>query len=268
LLNIQNTPPRENFRQHNLESVLIRVDYPLHLRLQNQDPIQFQEAIQNRFPIYQRQNSRNLQIQVENNEPPALITNPMPYIHRFSSAGDRMVVELVANNLTLTIAGDVYTGFDDALAIFNEILGHANRLYQFPVLSRVGLRKVGRYIEAGDWNQRMAEKFSGLFNPALTGTIANPQLGFDLSESTNRTSLLVRENMKCNLQYGVQHGINGTGARASSFFLDLDCFTERPTLIDGAGPFLIRTNEALWDLYNWAITEDMRRIIRGEPINV
>jgi uncharacterized protein (TIGR04255 family) len=241
----------------------VRVDFPLNLRLQNQDPIDFQTEINIQFPNYERLASHSVHIRHENASAPEVVTTTQPHIHKFSSQDQRTTIELAANFITFAVVGEAYLGFETTLKIFQEIFAHAQRIYRFPILSRIGLRKVGRHTESGDWNQESASRVSNLFNPALTGTVVSQELGFDLIDSVHRTSFVAQKGVKSNLQYGVQLGQLPAGPRAYSFFLDIDCFTDIPTQVEGFGDFLTGANDIQWQLYNWAITEQMRGILRN-----
>lgn len=263
MVNFEKQYPKENFAKQNLETVLIRLDYPVQLKIMNVEPVAYQEQIKANFPNYRKLSARDFEIKVDDLNAPELVSNPGPNIHKFLSEDQKRSVELVANYFVFSMAGDVYKGFDSTLAMFMDAFTKANEIYKIPLITRIGLRKIGRHFEIGESIAENLIEIKKLFHPSLTATITDKQIGTDIIESVHRTSFVATASKNINLQYGMQPVILENGTKSTSFFLDFDCYYQGKVELSSVNQTLKDMNELLWELYNWSITDDMRSKLRG-----
>lgn len=251
--------PRQKLKHQNLESVIVRVDFPIQLRLLSQDPIEFHEIIKVAFPVYEKLVPQQFDITL--NDVTARPSSE-PIVHKFLTSDGSAALDLSANYFAVTVAGPVYRGFDTLQTDFLKYFDELNKIYGLPLVTRVGLRKVGRHIERGTTKSAIPN-VRKLFNPALVAMISVPEIGEDIVESLHRTSFHADAARRLTFQYGLQSGTDASGVQAASFYLDFDCYTETNVEKKNLKSFLSDSNDILWDAYCWAISDEMMGVLTG-----
>jgi uncharacterized protein (TIGR04255 family) len=170
-------------------------------------------------------------------------------------------VQLAANHFVYLVSGDSYSSFDEFSSKFERLFGYVKEIYNPPLFTRVGLRKISRQIEPKD--SSAYPKIKSYYNPILLGPLLSDELGGGITETLNRTSLVADSERKLNLQYGLQNGTSADGRSVVSFYLDFDCYTENSTNVANLNGFLKGTNEILWSLFNWSVTEPLKEKMRN-----
>lgn len=151
-----------------LAQVICQLTFPTILRIDNEDPVNFQEKIRTKFPIYQLSTNFSQEI---NNElllskivPPSILTSKS---HSFTSESGESTVAL--NKQAISITTNAYTFWNEFLDELLSIQKVFEEEYKPSYYERVGLRYINIIdpFEIGlvnvSWRDLITPEFSGLF---------------------------------------------------------------------------------------------------------
>lgn len=254
-----NPQPREVFKSNILDSVILKLDFPLQLRLKSGDPVEFQDKIKTKFPVYER--IEPYQIQVKEGQRPEVLQSDMPIVHKFSTSDLSKSIELSANSFLFQVSGKVYRDFQVFSSEFFEFFKFLDDMYSIPQFNRIGLRKIDAHTLNEKWSKSCLEKFASFYNRVLVSTLSEPTLTAGIFESLHKVSGNLDEDRIFTIQYGLRTGMKN-GGPVSMFLLDFDCYSVTTLTRDKFKDFLERTNSVLWDAFCWATTTELRRHLR------
>lgn len=146
-------PQRVIYEKNPLIEVIIQYRFPKILSLNTKDPIDFQDAIRDEYPIYQLalENQQEISIAINQNDGvapvPSIVQNQLVRNHSFISSDGTYKINLT--NEFLSISTLSYHRWEEMLSHFAKPLEMFERIYKPPFYERIGLR----YIDAFSRNE-------------------------------------------------------------------------------------------------------------------
>lgn len=253
-----NFPVVEDVRLTNapLREVICQVKFPTILRIEREDPVDFQECIRARFPVLDVE--RRVIVEMEGKEPGER-TNVYSPIFRFR---DRRKEDATR---TVSLAPDFYalsvTMYQDWPS-FADDLDHitdaAREVYDIPYATRIGLRYINvlddAFSDSGDFDEVF-----GLVQPELiamlrTKVIVSPNLAIHRIRTT-------ASDGQFSLHYGLLH--EGTPPKPQ-FLLDFDHYAEGELELDDLVSRCEDYHQHIYNAFRWCIAEGKLSVFQPE----
>ena len=244
--------PRVEYRRNPLANVVCQLRYPSILRINAVDPIEFQEEIRHRYPLYQ---AVNMTIEAPIPSPVLGQTigigavNTLERSYKFASEDNRWTITLTKDYLA--IETNYYENWNDFKDYLDLPLAVLENIYRPMFFSRIGLRYID-LIERSrlglsdvPWQQ--------LFQSFIAAPFYSTDIeGDEIAQFRSHLGLRLDNGTKVNIVHGLvlQPGRNEVG-----FVIDSDFFTDERKEIGDAIKTLDGFNRKAGDLFRWCITD-------------
>lgn len=182
------------YRHNPLLEVILQIKFPTILSINAKDPVDFQDAIRQDYPIYQlsieKEQEINFAISADKMQP-SITQRQQNKNHAFISGDGQYKINLTSGFISISTVG--YKRWEDLLSRFEKPLEKFLELYAPSFLERIGLR----YIDAFSRQKLKIEdkKWSDLIQPAWLGPIAH------IGEEKTLISA-------CNVEYLLDNGVS------------------------------------------------------------
>lgn len=133
------------YMKNPLIEVILQVKFPTILSINSREPVDFQDAIRQEYPIYQLavENEQEINIAVGGeNLLPSIVQKQQHKNHNFISEDGQYKINLTSGFISLSTLN--YTRWEDMLAHFSTPFSKFLEIYKPPFFERIGLR----YIDA------------------------------------------------------------------------------------------------------------------------
>ena len=214
--------PRCIYRRNPLAEVICQIRFPEILKIAQETPTDFQEAIRANFPQYARRQEKP-RIQLAPGQPQAPLGEPVVN-HHFSSADGVWRVNLTSKFISLSCSR--YTRWEEFARRLDAPLVALIRTYHPAYFERVGLRYVN-FFSRKELELESAP-YREMFAPWCLGPLSDPQVPEEgLSRSSVDCDVALRHNCRAKIHAGpgmVRR--NGRQDPESKFVLDLDLYMQ------------------------------------------
>lgn len=258
------TEPRCRYGAHPLAEVICQLRFPDILAISAKDPVDFQEAIREDFPLFLRKQEMpapklhgtpgNLTLQKQQS-----VTN-----YQFSTADGVWRVNLTNTFISLTCSR--YTSWEDFAAHLDKPLAAFIRIYRPAHFSRIGLRYlnfISRFALGLD-----GVPFRELIQPCYLGLLADESVSEAATiRATVDCETAIRGGCRLKLHAGpglVKRG--GKEDREIKFIFDQDLYMTgqmQPNLLAGA---LQTLHAQAFSIFRGAITDRLHSAMAPEEI--
>lgn len=248
---------RTVYRQNPLAEVICQLRFPTILAIGAKDPVDFQDAIRDVFPQYQRRADRlPVKVTPVPGQPPK-VEQPQPVTnHQFMTADGSYRVNLTQDFISLTCAK--YDRWETFARMMDKALASFIEIYHPAYFQRVGLRYLNAIsrrdldLEGTPWRELLEPQYLGL-------------LGADNLEE--RTFARCTQDVEmglpggCRMKLHVGPGLLKRGQDASDkevkliFDLDVSLSGNLPVKLSAAGMKTIHANAG--QIFRDAITETL-----------
>lgn len=251
------------YEKNQLMEVICQLRYPEILKIEAQEPYEFQDAIRAQYPQYAKRVEQLPPVQQNGRAVPQGTVNN----HQFVSADGQWKVSMTKGFVALSTHR--YTRWEDFAGRLDSVLAAFIQTYHPAFFSRVGLR----YLNFFSREQLSLEQgWRELIEPAYLGVMADeavPEQAFSKLEIT--ATLSVPGGAKANVKSGpaVLRKVNnrtGQTVQENVFMLDLDLFMEGNTPINHAVPALNVVHGNADSIFRGAITDTLHEAM--EPTEV
>jgi uncharacterized protein (TIGR04255 family) len=211
--------PRSIYRRNPLAEVVAAVKFPRQLVLDQQLPVQFQEAIKAEFPLLRLKNAILYSMVAVGDDPP--VTKQAPFaskIYEFPSEDQKQVVALLPDTLALTTTA--YTRWEEFRPRFVRALEALNNIYRLPLYTRIGLRykdlidRTSLGIAHVPWER--------LINPDLLRSFTFFATNMEDHPSFTASVELALDGAQMRVNYGFVEDER----KQVGFLIDTDCYVE------------------------------------------
>ena len=252
------------YRRNQLAEVICQLRFPEILSIEANVPVEFQEAIRQEFPQFQRR--QEMPVPPLNGNPPqlpgqkpALITN-----YQFASADGVWRINLTSKFISLTCSR--YTRWEDFAGKLDKPLAAFIQIYKPAYFERVGLR----YL---NFISREALDLSGtpyreLFHPCYLG----PLMEEDVQETavgraTVDLEMALRGGCRVRLHAGPGHVKRGNQQEKEvRFIFDQDLYMPGQLPVNLSADALQTLHSQADSIFRGAITETLHDAMKPESI--
>lgn len=244
------------YQNNPLLEVICQLKYPTILRIDSEQPVQFQEKIRHEYPIFEENPNPIGQIpeQIIQTLPPQMMSQfrgSRSFI--FTSADKNWTVSL--NREFLALKTNLYTKWEDFQNHFQDPFNTLCEEYKPAFFSRIGLRYQNVIQRSRLGLTDVA--WSKLVNSSILGLLASshPNLN-DQLEGTETTSILALDNdsNKVRLRNAL---VRDESNNEICYLIDADFYTEKQIGINDGLQILNTFNKANRDLFRWCITPQL-----------
>ena len=155
------------FSNNQLVEVICQLRFPTILAISAREPVDFQEAIRDVFPRYQkRMDQLPPKVTAAPGQPPKMEQSPAIVNHQFMTADGSYRINLSQGFISLTAAR--YTSWEELARMMDKPLASFIRIYSPAYFERVGLRYLNAFsrkalgLEETPWRELLAPEYLGL----------------------------------------------------------------------------------------------------------
>lgn len=256
--------PRCIYGKNQLLEVICQLRFPDILKIQAQEPFEFQEAIRADYPRYQKQ-VENLPPKQENGKlvPQGTVNN-----YQFLSADGQWKISLTRSFIALSTHH--YVRWEDFAKRLDQVLAAFIQTYKPAFFSRVGLRyinairKAALGLEDTPWRELIQPGYLGLMGDE------DAQEGAFLKNEQSITAAMpggARANIKCGP--GMLRKVHNQTKQATEekvYMLDIDLYMEGNTPMNHAVPALNVVHGNAGSIFRGAITETLHDALEPQDV--
>ena len=250
------------YRSNQLAEVICQLRFPEILAIGANLPVEFQEAIREDFPQYQRRQERPAPRLTGAPGGFSLENQPPVINYQFTSADGVWRVNLTSKFISLTCSR--YTCWEDFAKKLDKPLAAFLRIYKPAYYERVGLRYLN-FISRRNLHLE-GVPFSRLISPAYLGILAEE----DVSEpSVARCSMDAETSLRggCRLKLHAGPGLVKVGGQADQevkFVLDLDLYMPGQVPVNHSAGALQTLHSQAFAIFRGAVTQELHRALDPE----
>lgn len=172
------------YENNPIVETIIQIRFPKILSLNSEDPIKFQEAIKEHYPIYRLSIERQQEISIESpDSPPSIIQKTPIKNHNFISSDGTYKINLTSSFISISTVR--YVRWETMLDKFSDPLKRFLEIYNPPFVNRIGLRYIDAFskqklsLEDEPWNQLINPPYLGAFTNLDETNIINSNVEFE-----------------------------------------------------------------------------------------
>lgn len=160
------------YERNPIIEVILQIKFPTILSINAKEPVEFQDAVRQEFPIYQLaiENEQEIVLSVSANEalPPSIVQKQQHKNHNFISEDGKYKINLTSGFISLSTID--YTCWENMLKRFKIPFNKLLEIYRPTFFERIGLR----YIDAFSRNKLdiANKKWSDLIQLTWLGAMA------------------------------------------------------------------------------------------------
>lgn len=252
------------YRRNPLAEVICQLRFPTILTIESKIPAEFQDAIRDEFPQFQRRQERPAPKLTGAPGKFSLEDQPALTNYQFASADGVWRVNLTSGFLSLTCSR--YTCWEDFAKKLDKPLAAFIRIYKPAYYERVGLRYLN-FISRRDLSLQ-GVPFSDLMTPCYLGLLANEEISEgSVSRSSVDSELALRGG--CRLKLHAGPGLvkrNGQPDNEVKFVLDLDLYMPGQVPINHSAGALQTIHSQAFPIFRHAITDTLHDAMEPEPV--
>lgn len=256
--------PRCIYARNPLMEVICQLRFPEILKIEAQEPYEFQDAVRAQYPQYVKKVEQLPPVQQNGKLVPQGTVNN----YQFITADGQWKVSLAKGFIALSTHR--YTRWEEFAARLDVILADFIRLYQPAYFSRVGLRYINFIdraaldLEDCAWRALLQPEFLGLMADEATQEGA-----FQKHELT--ATLTVPGGARANIKSAPAvlrrtEKASGKTQDARVFLLDLDLYLEGNTPLGHAVPALNVVHGNAGSLFRGAITDTLHEAMQPQEV--
>lgn len=255
--------PRVLYNKNPLIEVVCELRFPTILKISADAPVDFQERMRGKYPIYEGPGVSNYPGDPENMAPGI---EGVSFNVRIGQTGHKFIDPNTESNVSLnhgalSYSCPKYTRWET----FSEELFEAEKflreIYSPAYYTRVGLRykdlilrsEIG--LEKAEWKD--------LFRPELLGLVATDEFSGHVSSFNSTVRVEMSEGAVLVLKHGVAK-IRDTSE--IGYLIDSDFFKEGRVEADELASILSGFNRASGEFFRWAIGRELHSALDPEPI--
>ena len=256
--------PRVLYNKNPLIEVICQLKFPTILKISTSPPVDFQESIRGKYPIYESpdapkslgelsnlpKESQGFSFSLQVGQPSHKFIDPdsgnffvlqqefLAYSQSKYERWEKFHTELLQAEESLK---EQY-----APAFYNRV---GLRYRDFVVRSTLGLDKIG-------WQE--------VIRPEMLGLLGSNEVFEHVSQFESRVRIELPEGGTLALRHGL---VKIKETNEEGYLIDSDFFTEGRVKSDELVAILTRFNRAAGNFFRWAITEKLHRALEPHPIS-
>ncbi len=249
------------FSTNPLEEVICQLRFPSILKIGAAPPVQFQEEIRERYPLYGLHAAMAIAI------PPDLagvVGKDFPFApgvatHQFTSVDETNILTLNRDSIALVCKR--YERWEEFRERFNQgfsaLLGNYSPIF----FTRIGLRY--KNVIRRSRLDLLRASWSDLLRPWVAGAYGSPEMRDDIESNFAQMLLRLRDEPgKVLVNCGTIKDRD-----EECFLIDADFFLDQKTEVSRVLEILDDLNRESGRFFHWCITDDLRHALNTAPVS-
>jgi uncharacterized protein (TIGR04255 family) len=239
------------YKNNPLVEVVCQIRYPTILKIENELPVNFQEKIRQRFPIFKQ--VTNIQLPQELSQLTNLLAQADNRTYTFSTQDEKWTLNLTRDFLALTTSH--YTKWEEFIGNLELVLSAFVEEYQPSFFLRIGLRYIN-VVKRATLGMPLDTPWIDLINPQILGLYASNDANISKNILGNQSVALIDlgDDNKLRLQYGT---VTQNDSDEIYYLIDNDFYVENYREADNGLQILNRFNRTNRNLFRWCITSKL-----------
>ncbi len=245
------------YQRNPLIEVVCQLHFPTILRINNQEPFEFQDKIRRDYPIY-KQSQPNIPPELLNLVKSLGTTLPSQNItHNFQS--EDLTWQLSLNKDFITLATTKYQRYEEFETKIKKALTAFEEIYDNSFYLRIALRykdliqRSKLEIPDKPWSELIkaeiaSELHSPIFSPCLTTILKNMEIQLEEGKINFNHGLVIAED-------------SNTKEKEFCYLLDANFFSEGKKENEYVWNTLKTFNKLSGKLFRWSITDDLHNVM-------
>jgi uncharacterized protein (TIGR04255 family) len=239
-----------------ITQVIARVDFQPILKLKNETPDDFQEAIRGQFPRVERKEAIDIDFSIK----PGMDLPSFPEkISTWQFINKELTDQISLNYKVITFSSNKYINFESFFPKVELMYNSFSKIYQPGIINRIGLRFTNEIKLKGnplDWN-------GYINNDLYCFTNAFPSLSLSRAMSQLHINL---DDHKIIFQFGIYNSEYPNTISQKEFILDYDCSSKEECEPDVVLTKLKVFYEDIKMLFKRSRGEKLLQIMKGEAV--
>lgn len=246
-----------------LIEVVAQLRFYTILKINNQEPFEFQEKIRFDYPIFQRLQSLNIPSEIAALMPQ--ISSIVPQYNTYNFLSEDSKWQLSFNQETLTLATFEYKQYEQFKEKFTKAINIFEEIYNPSFYIRLGLRykdlilRSKLKMEGKPWSELISSKIaselhSSEFSSSIRTLVKNLEIEL--------------EGGRVNFNHGLVIGQEEStpNVQETGYLLDADFFAEGKINKEEIWNVFDNFNRAGGKLFRWSITDELHTAMEPQPI--
>jgi len=248
------------YQKNPLEEVLCQVQFPPILRIDTEEPAQFQEAIRANYPFYSVKPASMLM-----GVPPELaakLPKGFPFIsgqptHEFTSQDKKWTLSLTRDFIALSCSS--YKKWEDFRDHFIEPFNILLNQYKPSFFTRIGLRY--RNVIRKSTLDLTDVGWDVLLKPWIAGALADPGISADVLHSVQELRFRISDDEYLQAQHALAMD------NRDSYLIDADFYNDKQTEPSHAIERLSSLNKQSGFFFRWCINDRLHNAMEPQPVS-
>lgn len=251
------------YKRNPLIEVVCQLRFPTILRINNQQPVDFQEEIRFDYPVYENTKSLSVPSDLTNLvEQFGLPLNLQETVHRFKSENLQWQLSLSQNYIM--IATTEYERYEEFRAKFKKALEIFEKIYNSSFYSRVGLKyrdliiRSNLNIKDTEWTKLIpthiaSELYTPEFSDSIETLIKNLQIVIDGGKLAFNHGLVMAQDQD-------------KGIQEQAYLIDSDFYIEGRITKEDVWNTIDKFKYSAGRFFRWCITDELHKAMEPTPI--
>lgn len=247
-----------------LIEVMGQLRFPTILKINSQEPFEFQEKIRFDYPIYQPTQALNLPNEIISLVPQLSSIPPQYTLYNFLSENSKWRLSLDRDNLTL--ATFEYTRYEEFKEKFIKIINIFEEVYNPPFYVRLGLRYKDLILRS-KLKMEKDKPWSALISPQIASELHSSELSGSIRNLVKNLEIQL-EAGKVNLNHGfvLSQDPSQGNIQEPGYLFDADFFEEPKINKEEIWNVFDNFNRTGGKLFRWSITDELHVAMEPQPI--
>jgi uncharacterized protein (TIGR04255 family) len=256
--------PRDIYEINTLEEVICQVRFPPILKIDTQQPAEFQERIRKTFPFYKPRPALSLSPELPS-ELAMLLATRIPFVggqiaHDFTSTDEKWTLGLTREFIALTCRSyDRWENFKDYLL---PVLSALQEVYAPTLFTRLGLRYRNVIRRSVLGLNEVA--WSDLLQPWIATVFTSGDITPDVERSGGDYVMRLPDGQG---HAHVQHGLVEEASKESCYVIDADCYNDHQTETHNVPDRLDSLHDQARRLFRWCLKDRLHKAMRPGPLS-
>jgi uncharacterized protein (TIGR04255 family) len=237
-----------------ITKVIARVDFQPILKLKQEEPVAFQEAIREQFPRLERKES--IDISIKPGQAPVPMQSPV-----WKFINKEKTDEIVLNFKAITLSLNKYISFESFFPKIELMYSNFNKIYNPGIIQKIGLRFTNEIRLTGnplDWD--------GIINNNLYCIVkAFPDLSTSVSRAMSQLHINLGDHA-ITFQFGIFNSEYPGIIAKKEFILDYDCSSKEEYEPEGVLTKFRLFYEDIKTLFKQSRGPKLVKIMKGEEV--
>lgn len=247
-----------------LIEVVGQLRFPTILKINNQEPFEFQEKIRFDYPIFQQYQSLNLPAEIAAFVPQLGSITPQYNTYYFLSENSKWRLSLDPNNLTL--ATFEYNRYEEFKEKFIKIINIFEKIYNPSFYVRLGLRYKDLILRS-KLKMEKDKPWSALISPQIASELHSSELSGSIRTLVKNLEIEL-EAGKVNFNHGlvISQDPSKGNIQEPGYLFDADFFVEGKINKEEIWNVFDTFNRTGGKLFRWSITDELHVAMEPQPI--